>query len=428
MSALAIHRPAATLAALLALSIGPAAAQEQSGEPDLSALLLADKAPAKTLASRDWHLTTEIATASSVLRSGAERVNGQRLSLDLDVDTTLAPGVRAIFSDQLDMRRQLQPGERASINTVKEAYLSWQPRTDFAVDFGRINVRNGAALGYNPTDYFRAGANRSIVAMDPASLKTRRQGSVMVRGQAMWDKSSLTALYSPKLASEPNDGAFDLDFGATNPENRWLVAFSHPIAQRFTPQVLLSKEGAGSPQLGLNLTALIGQGGVAYFEWSGGRSASQLAQALRLPEGEVFRSRAASGLTWTGTNKLSLTLEYQYNGAALEGDAWDTLGQRNPLDRLAYRQWVQNRLELVSKQSLFAYATWQDAVMNQLDLNAMVRRNTDDHSRLAWVEARYHWKRTDLAVQWQQHQGTPRSEFGALPQRRSVQVLVRYFF
>ncbi len=425
MKALTTHRLAATLAAVLATI--PAFAQERPAEPDLSALELADKAPTEVVAARDWHLSSEFAFGNSALRSTGERANSQRVSLDLQVDTTLGQGWRGIFSDQLDLRRQLQPGERATINTVKEAYLSWQANEGLAIDAGRINARYGVAMGYNPTDYFRIGANRSIVAIDPVSLKTRRQGSVMLRGQRLWDNGSLTALFSPKLNSEPHDGAFDLDFNATNSENRWLVAFSQKVGE-LNPQVLLSKTGAQSPQVGLNLTAVVGQGGVAYVEWSGGRSASQLAQALRVPGDTPFRSRLATGMTWTTANKLSLTLEYQHNGAALENGAWETLSQRSPLQLLAYRQWVQNRLELVGKQSVFAYASWQDAGISQLDVNAMMRQNLDDNSRLAWIEARYHWKRTDLALQYQQNHGVPRSEFGAVPQKDALQVLVRYFF
>lgn len=422
LKTLTLHRLAATLAASL-LATASVAAQERPAEPDMSALDLADKATAPAEVARDWHLASEVATVNSTLRSG-ERINSQRVSLDLQVDTTLGGGWRGIFSDALDLRRQLQPGERASINTVKEAYLSWQPDAGLAADVGRINARYGVALGYNPTDYFRTGANRSIVSIDPVSLKTRRQGSVMMRMQRLWDSGSLTALVSPKLASEPHDGAFDLDVGATNYDNRMLVAYSQRVGS-FTPQVLLSKEGAQSPQVGVNLTSVLGSAAVAYFEWSGGRSPSQLAQALRRPEESVFRSRVASGVTYNAPNKLSLTLEYQYDGGALTREGSEALA---PMDRLAYRMWVQNRLEMVNRQSWFAYASWPDAMMSNLDFNAMLRQNADDHSRQGWVEARYHWKRTDLAVQWQQQQGTPASEFGAYPQRRALQVLVRYFF
>ena len=423
MKTLISHRLAATLAASL-LATAPVAAQQRPAEPDLSALELADQATARPALARDWHLASEVATVDSLLRSG-ERINAQRVSLDLQVDTTLGGGWRAIFSDQFDLRRQLQQGERGAINTVKEAYLSWQPDTGLAFDMGRINARYGVAVGYNPTDYFRTGANRSIVAIDPVSLKTRRQGSVMLREQRVWDSGSLTALFSPKLKSESSDGAFDLDLGATNYDNRWLIAYSQRIGASFTPQVLLTKEGAQSPQLGVNLTSVLGQAAVVYFEWSGGRAPSQWGQALRRPEESVFRSRVASGVTYNAPNKLSLTLEYQYDGGALSRAGWDALA---PMDRLAYRRWVQNRLEMVTRQSWFAYASWQGGVVSNLDFNAMLRHNADDKSRQAWIEARYHWKRTDLALQWQQQRGTPASEFGAYPQRRSLQVLVRYFF
>jgi hypothetical protein len=412
------HRLAATLTAALALANHHAFAQD-----DLSALSLADKAPAEKVASRDWHLSTEFANTNSVLRNG-ERVNGQRMSLDLQVDKTLGQGWRVLFADQLDLRRQPQPGESATLNTVKEAYLSWSD-AGLAADMGRINARYGVALGYNPTDYFRTGANRSIVAIDPASLKTRRQGSVMLRGQRLWDDGSLTALFSPKIEGDAKDGPFNLDFGATNFDDRWLVAYSQRVGGSFTPQVMLFKEGVHSPQVGLNLTSVVGQAGVVYFEWSGGKSVSQLGQATNRPEESVFRSRSAAGGTYNFPSKLSLTLEYHHNGDALARDGWDALV---PVDRIAYRLWSQNRLELVSKKSVFAYASWQDGLMSNLDFNAMLRQNLDDDSRLGWLEARYHWKRTDLAVQWQQQQGTPASEFGAYPQKRALQVLVRYYF
>jgi len=73
-----------------------------------------------------------------------------------------------------------------------------------------------------------------------------------------------------------------------------------------------------SPQPGLNLTALPNDATVVYFEWSGGRAPSLAAQALMRPDDTAFRSRLSSGLTYTTANNISLTAEYQYNGAALD--------------------------------------------------------------------------------------------------------------
>jgi hypothetical protein len=58
----------------------------------------------------------------------------------------------------------------------------------------------------------------------------------------------------------------------------------------------------------------------------------------------------------------------------------------------------------------------------------MLRYDAADHSRLQWLEARYHWTRVDLALQTQLNTGVPRSDYGALQERRMWQAVLRYFF
>lgn len=418
---------AAILAALLLPAL-PAEAQERNADPEDAALLLADRAPAATETSRDWQLAVEGALGESTLRNGSRGKQTQRLSLDLQADHAFDPNWRGILSEQLDMRWQGQLGERTSINTLREAYLSWQPAPERALDVGRINVRHGVASGYNPSDYFRSGANRSIVAIDPASLKKNRQGSVMLRGQTLWRDGSLTAMISPRLADQPDSGAFNLDAGATNRQDRWLLVLSQRLSPDINPQWLLYGENRQAPQLGFNLTGVLGQATVAYVEWSGGRSDSQLAQALQRPHDSAFRSRLATGLSYTTENKVSLTAEYDFNGAALTQADWNALGQRSALEYAQYRRWIQDKFDLPTRQSAFLYASWQDALVEHLDFNAMLRTNLDDRSQLSWLEARYHWNHAELAVQWQSNRGRPASEFGALPQAQALQLLLRYLF
>jgi hypothetical protein len=102
--------------------------------------------------------------------------------------------MRAVLSDRLDIDWQHGFSQRDEVNTLKEAYLSWQPRNDVILDVGRVNQYSGVAIGYNPSDFFRGGALRSPVSVDPTSIKTDRQGSVMLRGQALWEGRSVTAL------------------------------------------------------------------------------------------------------------------------------------------------------------------------------------------------------------------------------------------
>ncbi|WP_420474379.1 hypothetical protein [Noviherbaspirillum sp. ST9] len=410
------------LALLLALAAGPALAQDA----ELDALRLADEAQAEVARTSDWSAFIEGAAGRTFLRNGATSWD-QRLSLDVQLDKRVAPGWRVVFADRLDLFWQDEPARQHGINTLKEAYLGWQARDDLLVDLGRINVRNGVATGYNPTDYFRTGANRSIISADPASLKKNRQGSVMLRGQALWDSGSVTGLVSPKLASQSNPAALNPDVGATNNRDRWLLAFSQKLSDGFSPQWLLYKEEGLPAQAGFNLSLLVNDSTVAHVEWSGGRSPSVFAQATQIDD-TAFRNRLSAGLTYTAASKLSVTVEAQYNGAGLRDDEWSALPRTAPLAYARYRTRLQALQEMPTRKSVFLYVSWQDALIRHLDLNAMVRHNLADRSRLSWLEARYHLDRADLALQWQLNSGTPFSEFGAAGQRRAIQALARFFF
>ncbi|MBM5575345.1 hypothetical protein [Deefgea sp. CFH1-16] len=63
-----------------------------------------------------------------------------------------------------------------------------------------------------------------------------------------------------------------------------------------------------------------------------------------------------------------------------------------------------------------------------MDLNWMLRRDLVDQSWQSWLEARYHFEHMDWALQWQYQNGAPGSQYGALPQRHSLQAVVKYFF
>ena len=411
-------------AALLALSLAAAPAFAQ----DEDALSIADKAPMAPEQSRDWRFFTEGALRTWDKQGTDERQSGERLSFDFRYDGALTPRLRAVFADRLDMNRYGAgvPGD-GNVNTWKEGYLSWQAKPDLLADLGRINVRNGVAFGYNPTDYFKANAVRSVVSVDPASLRENRMGSVMARGQALWTTGSFTALVSPKLADDPDTGAYSPDLGATNLRDRWLLALSHKVSASVAPQWLLFGGAGQAPQLGLNLTSLVGNATVAYVEWSGGRSRSLAAQAGIAPDDEAFRSRLATGATYTTTANLSLTIEVQYNGAGLDEAGWNTLRYGAPAFYRQYRLFVAAVQDPPTRQLGFAYALWQDALVKHLDLAAMLRYDATDHSRLQWLEARYHFSRADVALQGQYNSGDATSSFGAPYERRAWQLLLRYF-
>jgi opacity protein-like surface antigen len=419
---------------LLALSLllaGGAALAQASSVPsasDADALLLADTTPSTIARASDWRVFAESALSQSTQRAGSAPAAGQRLSFDLAYDGILAPGWRAVLADRLDLDWQRRFDNETSVNTLKEAYLSWQFNPDQLLDLGRINTRYGVATGYNPTDFFRGGAVRSVVSADPDSLRRNRLGSVMLRSQSLWAGGGLTALVSPKLTDAPSDAPFSADLGATNNRNRWLLSGSQQLGAGFSPQWSFYSEQHASPQLGLNLTALLNNATVAYVEWSGGRSRSLRPLALNGADDSAFRSRLATGITYTTASKLTWTLEYEYNGAGLDKAGWDALRRGAPPAYLQYRRFAGSLQELPTRQAIFVRAGWQDAIVARLDLSALARLNIADRSRMTWLEARYHWDRADLALQWQLNAGAAASEFGALPQRRMAQAVLTYFF
>lgn len=416
-------------ASLGLLAAGSALADDQ----DADALSLVDQTPATVARASDWRTFVEGAYGGYTRRDGKPVQQNHRFSFDLRYDNAFVPGWRAVLADRLDIDWPPQVTDQNSINTIKEAYLSWQARPDTILDAGRVNVRNGVATGYNPTDYFRTGALRSVVSVDPLSLKENRQGSVMLRGQSLWDGGSVTALFSPKLTGQANNAAFNPDWGATNNQDRWLIAVSQKISDNINPQFLLYKEAQLPAQLGFNLTGLVNDSTVAYVEWSGGRSPSLLSQALHqlaLPRSNdtAFRNRFSTGLTYTTANKISLTAEFEYNGGGLDQSGWDALSRGSPAIYGQYRNWLQIVQEPPTKRAVFFYGTWQDALINHLDLSAMERFDAVDYSRMSWLEARYHVEHAEFALQWQRYSGQRFSDYGAAPQKQSWQIVLRHYF
>lgn len=415
-----------TLAMLQAL---PALAADD----DLDALSLEStpEAAATTAhSSTQFFIEGAVGSAPQRFQAGSRDVN--RISFDLTHSARLAPGLRAVVSNRLDYLDPEDPGTDAAVNSLREAYLSWQPEgANTVVELGRINLRYGPAYGYNPTDFFRDGALRTLTTVNPFALRENRLGTVMLRGQQLWSGGALSVAYSPKISEEPNANdkinGLSLDLGATNNRDRTLIALSTQLSQNVNSQLLLYKEPSRSATVGANLTALLSDGAVAHAEWSRGSESDLLSRALGTPGVAVKRNRFAGGVTYTTLGKLSFTAEYQYNGFAVGQSEWQTLSAA-PLAQLGYLRESLRLLELAPRQAYLLYVTQKSLGLKNLDLTAFLRINADDHSRLAWAELRHHWPSFDLTLQAQQYMGKPSTEFGLSPQRRVVQVLGTYYF
>lgn len=356
---------------------------------------------------------------------------GRRASADLRYNRGSADGRwRFGFSDRLDYVRPVAPGARTTYNSLREAFVGWQT-SDAAtsVEVGRINLRNGPAFGYNPTDYFRTGALRVVTTADPVALRETRMGTFMARAAQQWGGGSVSLAVAPRLDRTPDDGSFALDDGSTNSRHRALATASFKLSERVSGQALLLAEESESPRLGLSGTALVTDGLVVFGEVSSGRARSVLDQVLATPPGNERRYEQASlGFTYALPSKLSLTLEAEYNGGGLRREDWGAVLAAGPVAYGRYLSLTQRSQELGPRRAWLVYATQKDLGIKQLDLTALMRWNAVDDSRLAWVELRYRWTQFDLAVQWQRASGKAATEFGTLPVREITQLVGSFYF
>jgi hypothetical protein len=401
-------------------------AADMEQEDDSAALSLTGAETPLAATGRTIAVTVEGAGTMADQVDGRE-VDGQRLSADARYDGALGPGWRAVAAARLDMDWSARFDSAQEIGTLKEAYVSWQPRASVLLDAGRINGRQGVALGYNPTDFFRSDAIRSVVSIDPDSLRDNRLGTFMLRAQQLWNGGSLSAAYAPRLTEHASSAPLDPDVGATNSHDRWLVSLSQSLGHGWTPQWLAFGGAGQMPQLGVNMTALLGQALIAYAEVSGGRATSLWAAALNLASTDSYRSRAATGFTYSTPGKLSVTFEYEYNGAGLGLAGWDAARFGSPALYGRYRQYVLAQQDLPTRSGLFLYASWQDLVFRHLDLSAFLRQDLLDHSRLPYVELRRHWTSIDIALRWQDALGEPTSNYGASLQRQTWQLVLDWY-
>ena len=411
---------------LLALAVGgPALAQES----DEAALALADRTQTQAAAVHTCVEYAEGAVSDTTYSDGAASASGGRSSFAIRCDAALGSDWRAVVSDRFDDFYARGDSAQA-VNTLKEAYLSFRDGGTQIVDFGRINVREGVGFAYNPTDYFRADAVRAVISIDPGTLRDERMGTLMARSQTLWSSGSLTAIVAPRIDASPNDSTLNPDFGATNDRSRWLVVASQRLGQDLQPQLSLTGAEHQSPQAGFDLTYLLNQATVAYAEWSGGRSPSNLHASgyPALATDTAFRSRLSTGLTYTTASELSLTLEFEYDGAAPDALGWAALRTGPIPPYVQYRLYAGAQGELAARQNWFAYAHWDDVVIAHLGLTTFVRYDPYDHSRVSWSEIRYQGAHAGAALQWQRNAGTATSDQAPWPVRQTWLALIDYYF
>lgn len=410
-------------------------------ENALTAISLRDDLPVAAQPSHDWQ---------------------ERLLLDVRDAWEVGRATRLILSDRLNLRAESDlsfPGHENVVNDFREAYMEWRLAEQTYLAVGRINLKSGIALGYNPTDYFRTRTVSEPLSADPSVLREDRLGTAMLRLQHIWRGGSFTLAFAPRLRraspiySNTELPSFDPMLGRTNPDNRFLLESSIDLSADLSPEVLVYHDDHGT-RFGLNLSKTLGQSVVAYAEASVGRRRDLIAEALTfgrvtgaLPvgtpdepapsPGSSLKNELAVGASYTTASRVTWNLEYHLNQAGFTSRDWsrwfaigsDPAASSALAGELWYvRGYALDQQEQSTEQAAFVRADWTDAFGLDLELSGFANVDLRDGSGQAQGEADYYlsnaWTVGILAAG---DFGSPRSDFGSLPTSYTVLLSLRRY-
>lgn len=416
-----------------------------SGLPDIPETAASDEPAAATGSARNTRAFTEVALGAIRPRApafGQENVSRQfwNLSLDIYMQTRVREDLQLIFSDRLNLsgeeNRRLTSD--SAVNALRELYLCYESDAS-SVEMGRINLRSGVGLGYNPTDYFRSNTIVFRPTEDPLKLQEMRLGVLALHVKTVSDAGGAAITLSPKVTTGGSGSTFDPRFQETN--DSWRIAASASPSLKDWPYVGFSilKREHDPIRFGTNVSAAIGRATIAHFEWSGARQRSlsrraeeALSEAPLAATGDAphFRNQFSFGVSYTASNRLNLALEYEHNGAGLDKPQWLQLSRNNPTVELygRVRQYAQAQQEIPTRQAWMARLNWPQFPLRETELTAVVRYNPYDHSRFAWIEARYNLPRTTFVLAITHNTGSPQSEYGSLTAATAVNASAQFYF
>jgi len=383
-----------------------------------------------------------------------------RASLDLALTWSPLRPLRLVLSDRLSVFAQEGLpflSSQTVQNALREAYLSAELVEGTFLEAGRLNVRNGVALGFNPTDFMRTRALVGQSSLDPSVVRENRLGALMVRLESIFGFGAASVAYAPRVErppplSERHPLGVDPRLGATNGVDRALATLSFHLLD-LSPELLGYLEPRRQ-KLGLDLSHPVGSAVVAYGEWAGGREANLTTRAHgfgvdtgTFPPGSpvlppttttpTFRNDVAAGFSLTAATLGTLNLEYHFHEGGLSGSdlrRWFSTGSAPgapafvPNALWFIRGYAADEEEPLARHQLFVRAELPRTLRNDLDLVAFAFVNLEDASSLS--QASLSWYLSDaltLSGFLSASLGGRHSEHGSYPESVSAIAELRLY-
>ena len=331
---------------------------------------------------------------------------------------------------------------------VKELYYKGEFSPTNLFEVGRINVKEGVARGYNPSDFFK-GSTSFTLSSDPKEIRDNRLGSVMMQNTLFFDDFTFKAIYSPKISvDEKSIWGSKKDYGLhldeTNYEGRQSLYLGYSGLKDVSASLIFHhNKDADEDSLGLNLS-YVKNNWIVYTEGSlkkGKNDISNIIERLNLSptvqnslasDKETIQ-KAVVGVNYTYDN-ISTNFEYIFNSSGLNNHDWNNwfdLAQSSPqiAGQLGeIRGSMAKREEIMSRDSFFIFSRMTDIQPN-LDASAMVSINPYDKSTLSQIGVEYALK-DDIQtnVYLRNYQGANDTEYGSFADNYQILIEGEYFF
>lgn len=353
------------------------------------------------------------------------------LALDHYHNGSLSSNLQWVVSGRLDL--DSAPGAGLNANSLslslREAYLTAHFDA-LNVDFGRINIRDGVALGYNPSDVFRGGSLLARRTEDPARLRESRLGVIGLQARYGADFGNFSGLIAPKMSVDNKKHWYDPQLSAVNSvDTQYYFKYTAPRWNDVYSSLVLHRSPATGNTLGVNSTGNIGQYIIAYIEYA----KLKLTQLQNSVDGSLAPKRDYSqvvlGASYSTERRQTWTLEYQYNGAGMSAEQWR--GDWQAASSATLTSIVSDTLKRqdpLAKESLMALLQWDQLLTADDDLTCLARANLIDKSRLLWCEWRYKLPRSEWSISGTRLVGAARSEFGAAATPWLLAAKLRLFY
>lgn len=352
-------------------------------------------------------------------------------ALDGYLTVGLGAAWHGVLSGRLDYDRARSAGSdgpHVHAHTLREAFLS-HGSTGGTFDIGRMTVRDGVAVGFNPSDVFRAGSLLARRTNDPARLRESRLGVVAVRGQSALAGGEWAAMVVPQIRDDRQPGWYS---------PRW-DSVQHGRAQaylKYTPPrwgdlyanvVWHHARGAGNTW-GFNASSSLGVSTIAYLEYA--RTALVPLAALLQDDAAQARrgaTQAAVGVSVSTAARFTTTLEYAFNDAGLDHAEWSGAWRSASPERVARaRAEAAFRQDPLGRDGALLMVQRDRAFSPNDEVACLVRASLVDHSQLRWCEWRYRQARVEWSANIAHLDGPEGSEYGAGPAAWALGLKARF--